>query len=1085
VADRSITYEFKAKFDSFRSQLVAGGRSVDDFGKKLTALDKNGAKMRAGLSTLGDFGGKIALGAAGGLAAIVGVTAHFDSAMSKVAAATGEGEAGMKRLRDAALQAGADTAFSASEAADAITALSKAGVSTSDILAGGLNGSLSLAAAGELDVAQAAEIAATTMTQFGLKGQDVGHIADVLAAAAGKAQGEVTDMAEALNYVGPVAHQMGISLEETGGAIAELASQGILGSQAGTSLRGMLTSLTSPSKIAKETMEDYGISLYDAQGKMIGFKGIAQQLHQSMGDLSESERNEALGRIFGNEQITAARILYAGGAKDVDKWTKAVDDSGFAADQAAKKMDNLAGDWEQLTGSIETALIGMGDSSQGPLRKLVQSMTDTVNAFSDLPGPMKDATTIGLGLIAVLGSSVFVGSKVANGIAATQEAMQNLGFSEEQATRTTKVLSRAMGAAAGVGLFAVGMSNANDALGSFEATAGGVLAGFSVGGGWGAAIGGVAALFASLVHHADDGVAAIEEVTDSLDEQTGALTANTRAIVQKKLFDAGAYDAAKTLGLNLATVTDAALGNAEALDIVNAALARYQGTASHVVGGRGVGAAGVAPPTVTAQQAQAAEDLGHAIGDTNVVIDQSTKRWKDNKEAAGGASDATGGMSRQARNAGNAAGKAAPQIKKMSEAMAAAREDAESAAREFFGLGEKVDKAKVSLNGWIRDLRKQADALRNFRENAQAAAIKGLDEGLIASLEEAGPAGALRMRQLANSTGTEIERANKAWRTGEREVRRYTDTVGGVPKTKATQFTAKGAAKVVSDVLRMQKRYNLTPKEVRTLFKQEGVPASLKGVARIVAANKKIDNKTVKSLVKILGVDATVAQVRNAAKEIDKAGNKSAHPKIAVDTGPFLADFLHANRTIEDTDKKSAHPKITLDGLPLFNQQIAGAHNAIVNLDGDHADTYIYTHHVDTHSGGRADGGTIGYAFGGTVAGARYPYADKVATMLAPTEEVTSNRYGQATRFRPELKAINAWRPGQPDPLGRVYAQPGSGGGAGGGHTVVVRDRFPRNVRLNVRGQEFDAYVEYIAADAAADAIEGAEMMSAEIGRAG
>jgi hypothetical protein len=128
VADRSITYEFKAKFDSFRSQLVAGGRSVDDFGKKLTALDKNGAKMRAGLSTLGDFGGKIALGAAGGLAAIVGVTAHFDSAMSKVAAATGEGEAGMKRLRDAALQAGADTAFSASEAADAITALSKAGV---------------------------------------------------------------------------------------------------------------------------------------------------------------------------------------------------------------------------------------------------------------------------------------------------------------------------------------------------------------------------------------------------------------------------------------------------------------------------------------------------------------------------------------------------------------------------------------------------------------------------------------------------------------------------------------------------------------------------------------------------------------------------------------------------------------------------------------------------------------------------------------------------------------------------------------------------------------------------------------------
>lgn len=403
------------------------------FGKEIDNLDK---KAR-GLSHLGDIGGKVALGATAGIAAIVGVTANFEKAMSGVAAATGEGEAGMNALRDAALQAGADTAFSASEAAAGMTALSKAGVTTQDILGGGLTGALDLAAAGELDVAAAAEIAATTMTQFGLAGEDVSHIADVLAAAAGKAQGEVTDMSAALNYVAPVAAQMGISLEETAGSIALLAEQGILGSQAGTSLRGMLTSLTSPSRVAKEEMEKYGISLYDTSGNMIGFDGIAQQLQDTMGDLGNAERDAALGRIFGNEQITAARILYSGGAEAVADWTDKVNDSGFAAEQAATKLDNLAGDFEALKGSLETALIGAGTDSQGPLRKMVQGLTNAVNAFNDLPGPAQNATTALLGITAVLGGGLWFSSKVVQGIADTRSALSDLGV---QAGTTKRAL---------------------------------------------------------------------------------------------------------------------------------------------------------------------------------------------------------------------------------------------------------------------------------------------------------------------------------------------------------------------------------------------------------------------------------------------------------------------------------------------------------------------------------------------------------------------------------------------------------------------------------------------------------------------
>jgi TP901 family phage tail tape measure protein len=125
--------------------------------------------------------------------------------MSAVSAATHAGTKEMDALRGAALQAGKDTQYSATEAAKGITELSKAGVSTADILGGGLKGSLALAAAGQLDVGEAAETAASALTQFKLKGSDIPHVADLLAAGAGKAQGSVADLSAALNQSGLIA----------------------------------------------------------------------------------------------------------------------------------------------------------------------------------------------------------------------------------------------------------------------------------------------------------------------------------------------------------------------------------------------------------------------------------------------------------------------------------------------------------------------------------------------------------------------------------------------------------------------------------------------------------------------------------------------------------------------------------------------------------------------------------------------------------------------------------------------------------------------------------------------------------------
>src|SRR6266568_2511777 len=185
---------------------------VDTANKAVAASNKAvGGTSRLAAAGAAGFGVAAAAGA-GALFEMVGAAARFDKAMSNVQALTSASAVGLQGLRQAALQAGRDTAFSATEAADGEAELAKAGVGTADLINGALRGALDLASAGQIDVADASNIAATAMTQFGLAGRQVPHIADLLAAAADKAQGGVGDLGVALKYVGPVAHQMGVSI---------------------------------------------------------------------------------------------------------------------------------------------------------------------------------------------------------------------------------------------------------------------------------------------------------------------------------------------------------------------------------------------------------------------------------------------------------------------------------------------------------------------------------------------------------------------------------------------------------------------------------------------------------------------------------------------------------------------------------------------------------------------------------------------------------------------------------------------------------------------------------------------------------
>lgn len=402
---RTVGVRLTAEIGEYQSKLRAAAQTTKDFKGELDKAAKSGK-----LDKVADSAAIAGTGLLGLAAVAIKSAADFDKAMSAVSAATHAPKAEIDQLRAAALKAGKDTQYSATQAADGITQLSKAGVSTADILNGGLKGALSLAAAGQLDVGEAAETAASALTQFKLSGAQVPHVADLLAAAAGKAQGSVHDVGLALNQSGLVAAQFGLSIEDTTGALAEFANAGLVGSDAGTSLKTMLLAIANPSKQTKTLMDDLGISFYDATGKFIGFNGVAAVLQTRLKGLTDAQRQQALGQIFGNDAIRSASILYADGAAGVDKWRKAVNDAGYASETAQKQTDNLAGDLERLKGSLETLAIESGSGANSGLRLIAKALNSIVNVLANMPSGITATITIlaGLSGAALLAAAAFV-----------------------------------------------------------------------------------------------------------------------------------------------------------------------------------------------------------------------------------------------------------------------------------------------------------------------------------------------------------------------------------------------------------------------------------------------------------------------------------------------------------------------------------------------------------------------------------------------------------------------------------------------------------------------------------------------------
>lgn len=363
-----------------------GLTATEKHASRTTSVIEKGANKAAdaleSLAKVVAIGGGLTVAA--GFAYSVKKAADFEQQLSSLGAVADASAKQMDRLRKQAIRAGADTKFSAMEAAQAQTELAKGGLKTSQILKGGLKSALALAAAGEMELADAAETTVNAMKLFGLRGKDAMKIADGLATAANRTTADVSDFALAFKMGGSAAKASGMSFKETTAALEALASVGIRGSDAGTSLKAMLVQLASPTEKQQKLMKKLNLDFFDSEGKMKSLTSVSGMLRDRLKDLTKEQQLHAVKTLAGTDGMRAMLSLFDAGPQKIAKFQRELSKQGTAAEVAKKKQDNLKGAVEQLGGSLETLAIQIGTAALPTLRELTEDVDKFVDKVSKI-----------------------------------------------------------------------------------------------------------------------------------------------------------------------------------------------------------------------------------------------------------------------------------------------------------------------------------------------------------------------------------------------------------------------------------------------------------------------------------------------------------------------------------------------------------------------------------------------------------------------------------------------------------------------------------------------------------------------------
>lgn len=316
-------------------------------------------------------------------ASSVKVGASFDSSMSQVAATLGVTTDEVSELRDFALEMGSTTAFSATQAADALNYMALAGYDADQSMEM-LPTVLNLAAAGNMDLARASDMVTDAQSALGLSFDETTDMVDMMAKASSKSNTSVQQLGDAILTIGGTANIMSGGTNELATSLGILADNGIKGSEGGTKLRNVLLSLSAPTDKARALLDGFGIATADAEGNMRPLQEIMGELGDSMDGLGTAERAEIINTIFNKQDIAAVNALLNTSAERWDELSAAIDDSTGAAEQMANtQLDNLAGDITMFKSALEGAQIVLSDALTPQLREFVQFGTEGISQITE------------------------------------------------------------------------------------------------------------------------------------------------------------------------------------------------------------------------------------------------------------------------------------------------------------------------------------------------------------------------------------------------------------------------------------------------------------------------------------------------------------------------------------------------------------------------------------------------------------------------------------------------------------------------------------------------------------------------------
>jgi TP901 family phage tail tape measure protein len=371
----------------------------DKFSSTINKVDQSAGRLGKTMSNLGSMASSALGGFAIGTAVAAGVQksislfADYESQMSTVKAITNATGEEFDLLKKQAIDLGSTTAFTATEAGQAMEFLGMAGFTTEQIMSA-MPATLDLAAAGSVSLAEAADIASNILSGMGMSADETSRVVDVMAKTATAANTNITDMGEAFKQIAPTLNVLKAPVEDGAAAIALLANSGIKGTDATTSLNTALGRLSKPTALMQKKMKELNLEYFDAQGEFIGMEALIRKTNEATKDLTTEQKLNAVSTIFGahaNKQFTAllnstkeavidGQKVVLKGADAFAYYTDILENStGTAAQMAETKLDNLKGSWVKLQSAVSGVIIKMVGQAGGGFKKIVDLVTEFVS----------------------------------------------------------------------------------------------------------------------------------------------------------------------------------------------------------------------------------------------------------------------------------------------------------------------------------------------------------------------------------------------------------------------------------------------------------------------------------------------------------------------------------------------------------------------------------------------------------------------------------------------------------------------------------------------------------------------------------